>query len=292
MTSTHNAFELAVQQLPLSLLRKLCLLNQLNTSHCTTRDDFVDTLRSLNQKKRIEALKEFVLAGRLSMSIFQWDAANKTPKFKADFNGTATDTPSIVTVGKSGEINKDQIHVQWAVSAGQSAFLDPKLTLRVEPEAIVIDTFYDEASAVLQVRSNAALATRIARRWAEMNTVVYDTQVVRRGLSTVDEAEGFCDRLKGSVYKGTGDKLRGQGFRRVSGQRDQGVNDLRGTPDYKAFRDEVTMMETQIEFDHPSKHRNHLGIGLDSLSLVFVTAVDEEIIMYVYTALKKFLKIK
>jgi hypothetical protein len=287
-----EAFDLAIQQLSTPQLRRLIAIFKKNASHCVNREDYVNLLKSsLSKQQRIIALKEFALAGRTAMSLFRWEAVNKQPRFRRNFTGTATDTPTIVTVGGEDEINDGQQHVQWTTTAGNSVFLNLELDLHVEPEAIVVDSFYDRHSAVLQIRGNTAVARKIARQWALMSNLVYGTQIRPYGISTVDNAHAFCDLLAGHVREGTGDKLHGKGFQRVSGRKAPGIVDLRGTPDYEEFKAEVAMFETQIEFDYGQQSGIVLGMGLETLSIVFVTNVDEAIIMHVYSKLKKFLKL-
>lgn len=283
-----DAFDLAIRQLSTSQLRRIAVQNKKNISQCVTRDDYANLLTAtMSKQQRLTALKESILAGRTSMALFKMDA-KKNVAFHKDFKGLASPVPAIVTVGKVGEIVKGLQHVQWTMTDGQATFLDQHLELRVEPEAIVVDTFFDPDSRLLQIRGNHTVSRKIAREWARLHNVVFETHVRAQGLADLDDVHNFCDSLDGCVRKCTGDRLESKGFLRVSGMRAPGVPDLRGTDDYDSFVKMVDMVESQIEFEHDGA-AVVIGIGLQSRSIVFVTGVSEAVIDFVYDKLKSFL---
>jgi hypothetical protein len=284
-----DAFDLAIRQLPVSRLRFLAVRFRKNFSHCVTRDDYVNLFSSLSKPKRLEALKKYILAGRTSMALFS-NKGDKEVEFKVNFSGRASEAPTIVTVGKKDEIIRGLQHVQWTMTDGQASYLDTRLELQVEPEAIVVDTFYDAKSKILQIRGGHTESRKIGRQWAAIQKVDFETMIKPQGITTLEGVHNFCDAIDGHVRKGTGDQRESKGFRRVSGMRDSDVADLRGTDDYEEFVERVDMVESQIDFEHNGVPVL-IGVGLQSMTIVFKTNASEDVIDHTYKKLKKFLNI-
>jgi hypothetical protein len=286
-----DAFELAIRQMSIAQLRKLAVTFQKNTSECQTRDDYVDRLSlSMKHAERLKAMRDFVLAGQTSMSIYaiEFDGTDEAFSFEPEFTGTASREPEIVTVGKVDELIEGQQHVQWAVLTGQQSFLDIHLALKVEPESLVIDTFFEADTGYLQIRSSAMYAKRIAMHWAKLVGVDFETAARRISLTTPDQVDEFATQLAGSIRKCGGDKKESKGFLRVTGTRHPNLKDLRGTEDYKTFLGEVDPADFQIEFVHDKKEYA-LGINIEAGSLLFMSSTPEKTIQYIYSELKKYL---
>jgi len=152
-----DPFELAIRQMSLAQLKKIAALFKKNTSHCETADDYVKRLSfSMTHEERLTAMRDFILAGQTSMTIYALEVEDGTEEydFKTEFDGTASREPEIVTVGKKDELIQGQQHVQWAVVKGLESFLDVHLALRVEPESMVVNTFFEASTKYLQIRAN------------------------------------------------------------------------------------------------------------------------------------------
>lgn len=283
-----DAFDLAIRQVSTARLRRLAVRYQKNVNG-HGRENYIAALATLTEQQRFEAMREEILAGRGSMVVYSFENDPPAP-FEVNFVDTVGDRPLIVTSGEVGEIIPEMQHVQWTMTNGHTTYLDEHLQLRVEPEAIVVDTFYDQAAQALQIRSSYSLSRRIAREWARLNNRDFETNVIAQGLTSLDQVHDFCDAISGRIRKCTGDRLESQGFSRVSGMRAPGFEDLRGTPDYEQFVEAVSMVESQIEFDF-EEETAVIGIGLQTRSVVFITAVDEAIIGFVYGRLKTFLNL-
>lgn len=292
----YDAFDLAIRQMSITQLRKLAAAFRKGTTNCETRDDYVNRLSyAMKPAERLKALQEFVLAGRTSMTIYALplpdgdDDEEDAFSFEPDFDGTAGREPTIVTVGKPGELVKGQQHVQWAVVAGLKNFLDLHLDLKVEPESMVIDSFFEPATNYLQIRASALYAKKIASHWAKLAGVNFERKGRRIGLSTADEVDEFSKQLGGTIRKCAGNKKESKGFHRVSGTRHPNLADLRGTEDYETFLGEVDPADFQIEFDHDGKGYS-LGISIEAGSLFFMMNTPEKTIQHVYSELKKYLE--
>jgi hypothetical protein len=283
------AFDIGLKQLSVAQLRKLAFNFKKNVTECENKDDYVNVLSELmSLPEKLSALRTFLLAGRTSMALFKITADSDYAPV-ADFQ-VATAVPSIVSVGTAGEIIPELQHISWAVLDGQQTFLDEHLELQVEPSAIVIDTFFDPSANVIQVRGGFSVARKIAKRWANLATLDYETQVVPFGLSTVDQVHAFCDLIGGRVVKCEGEKLETGGFHKVTGAKHPTLDDLRGTPDYVNFLGETDGLSSHIEFTHEEKTVS-ISLGLQTRSIMFRTLTLEPTMQYVYQKVKEFLNV-
>jgi hypothetical protein len=290
----HDAFELAIRQMSIPQLKKLGQIYKKSLSHCDTRADYVNRLNiSMKPAERVQAMRDFILAGQTSMTIYAMELPKDTTTvtFEYDFTGTASKEPTIVTVGELDEIIKGQQHVQWALATGSQTYLDLELNLKIEPEGMVVDSFFESKTTYLQVRTNASNARRIAEHWAKQMHVSYDTNIRRIALTTEAEVHEFAKQLSGRIRKCSGNKKESKGMLRMSGTRHPNIDDLQGTEDYTAFLATIDPADFQIEFDHDQKS-HVLSIGLESGSLYFMTLTPEKTMQYVYRELKAYLKDK
>lgn len=283
-----RAFRLGLTHLSVARLRQLAFSLKKDVSKCETKEDFVGLLDgTMSKSEKFTALRDDVLAGQTSLALFGLENA-KTIAFKADFT-KATSVPSIVEVGRKGELIDDLKLVAWAVLDSNSTYLDAKLELRTKPEATVVFSFYDPIKEILQVRANFAIARKIGREWARMAGVDPEKDLKQIGLTTVEDVHAFVDMLEGSVIKCTGQKLKSKGFHKVSGSLHPNMSDLRGTEDYDQFLKEAASTSTDVEFQLDDEGV-HVGFGLTTQSIVFRTISSEAVIQYVYKKLNEFLE--
>lgn len=287
-----DPFVLALRQMSVAQLRRLAAQYKKSTTLCETRDDYVNRLSSaMSPPERLDAMRTFILAGQTSLTIYSLAGGTNEVEpfaFEADFNGTASREPSIVTVGDVGEIVEGQQHIQWAMVIGQENYLDVHLELQEEPKSIVVETFYEVATSYLQVRTNSQNAKKIATRWAKLVGIDFDTGVKKLSLTTVEDVHAFTKQLGGHIAKGSGDKLESGGFLEVTGKRHPNCPDLLDTPDYKEFLDSTDPKDIAIDFKHGEKEYT-ISFSLRYGSLLFRAMTPEATIQHVYRELKTYL---
>lgn len=284
---SSDPFKLALQRLSVAQLKKLIVKYQKRAGDSVTKDDFVRVLSStMSEADRLDAMKTFILAGKGSMSLVQF--ADESTDYAAELNfDRAGSIPKIVHIGRKGLIHEGLRHIQWALVIGQNTFIDTHLKLNVDAEADVVDSFYDEDARVLQVRANAAVASKISDAWAAMHDIDPATALRPIGVKDLDEFHEFVDFIDGSVVKAKGHKVESKGFDKVSGELHPMMDDLRGTDDYSAFCREVAVSDTYLRFKFNGEPVK-LGFGFTGRTTVFATLVNEAVYSHVYGKLKEF----
>lgn len=282
-----DPFKLALQRLSVAQLKKLIVRYEKRAGDSTTKDDYVKVLSStMSDADRLDAMRSFILAGKGSMSLIRF--ADEEVAYGAEVNfDRAGSIPKIVHIGRKGQIHEGQRHIQWAVVVGQNTFIDTQLKLNVNAEADVIDSFYDDDARILQIRSNSAVANKIADAWAAMHDIDPATQLKPLGLKDLAEFHEFVDFIDGSVVKAKGTKIESRGFDKVSGELHPLQTDLRGTEDYTEFCSEVAVTDTYLRFSFRGEVVK-LGFGFAGHTTVFATLVNEAVYSHVYSTLKEF----
>jgi hypothetical protein len=282
-----DPFKLALQRLSVAQLKKLIVKYQKRAGDSVTKDDYVRVLSStMTEVDRLDAMRSFILAGKGSMSLIQFSDEEVAYGAEVNFD-KAGSIPKIVHIGRKSQIHEGQRHIQWAVVVGQNTFIDTELRLNVDAEADVIDSFYDDDARILQIRSNSAVADKIADAWAAMHDIDPATRLKSLGLKDLEEFHEFVDFIDGSVVKAKGTKIESKGFDKVSGELHPLQDDLRGTDDYEAFCREVTVSDTYLRFKFNGEAVK-LGFGFAGRTTVFATLVNEAVYSHVYGKLKEF----
>lgn len=290
----YDAFDLALSQMSVNQLKKLAAIYKKGTQYCETREDYVGRLRTvMSGDEKLEAMRLFVLAGKTSLTLYTLDYEPDVEKyeFTPTFKGVAAREPDIVTVGKVGEVHPGQQLVQWAIVTGLTNYLDIHLNLKVEARSVVVDSFYEPHSSLLQIRANSMIAKRIAMAWAKQANVNFSAAARIRGIETEQDADAFATQMGGSIRKCGGNKRESRGVLRMTATRHPNVQDLRGTEDYAQFSHDVDLVDWVIEFTHQKK-LCAVGINITTGSFSFMSVTPESAIQHVYEQLKKFLKIK
>lgn len=289
--SLPREFALSVQELSLSRLRKLAQQFNKNLHGHTTKDEIVNVLTTtMSREQKIAAMRDSILAGVTSLSVIRLPKGHATfsPQIDPAFQ-YATSTPRIVAVGESGLIIPSLQHISWAILAGHNAYVDSHLHLQIDERAMVIESFYDPATGLLQVRGSAYISQRVAREWAKLASLEEsDIEIV--GIQDREQFHAFAAKLSASVVKCTGELLESRGFDVVSARKHANFDNLLGTPDYDDFQKETAAIDGDIEFKHDGRTVK-LGIGIASRSLVFRTYSRESTIQFVYGKLKEYLQL-
>jgi hypothetical protein len=284
-----EAFDLAILSCSVAELKRLARRYGKRITECRAKRDYVALLvAALTADQKNQALRNSLLAGRLSISLFQFRDDDIAFQPYENFQ-VANETPQIVRVGEEGDILENLVHIVWAVADGEACFTDVHLQLRSGRKAAVVDSFYDPRSRVLQVRTGSALAKKIGSEWARLADVDFENAIRRLGITTLPDLMDFAQVLGAVIDKCKGEKLEGAGFREVSGKRDSRFcDDLVGTGDFEAFTRETEPIEYDLIFEW-GEERAKLGVGLKTCSLVFRNGIGEGVIRYVYEKLEQFL---
>lgn len=291
MARKHSAFDLAIQRLSKAQIRKLAAIYHKSVKAGDTKDRQIAVLRAkLSPEQKQDALRKYLLAGRISITLFRFLDQNIRLNPEPDFVEAAS-VPSIVLVGRRGELFPGLCHIIWTVLAGENTYVDPRLDLQVDDEAIVIDSFYERKFGLLQVRAGSVVARKVGGRWATLAGQDPDRDIDRVGIDNVDDAHRFARLLGAGVVKCKGRRLESKGFDVVTGKKLANINDLRGTDDYENFLKETDTTDVDLEFDYDGRPVV-LGIGFGTRSIVFRTIVAEATIRFVYDKLKQFHKLR
>jgi hypothetical protein len=254
-----------------------------------TKDDLAAYLRgTLNPRQKATALCTFMLAGRHSMSLFRCAELKGDVSLEIDFK-RATAKPQVIYCGTTGEVIEGQQLIMWAMLDGTCTYLNSALTIRSEPEATIISSFYDPTAKALQIRANQVGSEKIRRAFASLNDLSPESSIVRLRIRDRVEMEKFAALLKGRIVKCRGRRTQPRGFDVVSGENEDDI-DLRGQPDYTAHVAATDPIQEDLCFDF-SGASVKLGIAFEAGSVVFRTGATEEIIQFVYGCLKQHFKL-
>jgi hypothetical protein len=282
-----QAFDVAAKRLSVAQMKRIAKRYGKKFDHCGAREDYINLLvETLSSDQKVKELRQTILARR--GSLVHYRMIQPIDDFRPEVNFVkATDRPTIVSVGRAGEIHDGQLLIQWAVRIGMLYYIDVDLELATVGEAAVIDSFYEPAAKVLQIRAPAQLAKRIGVEWAKLSGLDVAKGMAAFGLSDQEQVHEFADVIGGTFERCGGEKVEGRGFLRVTGHKHPALHDLRGTADFLEFLSQTIPKDFDIAFIHDGC-RYKMGIGLETRSIFFKTNVSEDAIQFVYDHLKKF----
>lgn len=285
----RSAFELALLRLSVAQLKALCVKYRKRVPASGERQSFITALdNTMSEPEKLDAMRTFILAGKGSMSMVKF--VERT-EFAAEVNFVdhATLVPKIVHIGEPGKIFDGLTHLVWAVAAGNNSFIDRHLELNVDPEAEVIDSFFDHRAQVLQVRSGTSQVKRIQQQWAEMHDVDEEKGLLRIGLRDRDDFHAFVHQIGATVTRTKGRKLEGKGFEKISGELKPGYPTLIGTEDYDEFNKTAHTTDSDLQYQL-GDDMVKLSFGFEARSVVFRTLANEAAYQDVYAKLTHFEK--
>jgi len=284
----NRIFQLALSRLSLTGLKRLANRHGRSIDSIATKSDAIQSVCSrFGPKDKHKAMKERLLAGRTSVSIFEFQNGIN-PSVKVNFNG-ATSSPSICYLGKKDDLHRGLIHIAWAILAGHANYIDSELDFKSDDEAVIIHSFYEPSKHALQVRANSNLAKKVKKEWARMNDQDPRTGLRDFGLSSINQVEQFAKKIGASLIKCQGEKFEGHGFKEVSGKKDPAIDDLADTRDYENFKETAFAKGVDIEIKEPPNAGLRVSFGLQSRTVVFKTTATEVSIRFVLRELRRYL---
>jgi hypothetical protein len=185
---------------------------------------------------------------------------------------------------------EDAIHIIWTMLTSDNTYIDARLSIRAQPVAVIVDTFYEPTTRILQIRANESIARKIIRQWSERTQEheVVPEEVATVGLANRAAFEHFKRQLDGRTVKCRGRLLESRGFDEVSGTKNEDVDDAEGTADYNQFvaTTTPTLFDMRVPFGN---EKIILSVGLKKQLFIIRNMVTNEAVQYVYSELKTFL---